>query len=117
MGLTLMLDRHNMAIHGGFSATAPVRPSGSAAGGWILMPLGLSVKERAERTSLFLDGGAAAVTGCYGLCAGVNHAWGGSTAIEVGVGLGVGGRPVLSNGGALSTGYTGKVSDIGGESN
>jgi hemagglutinin-like protein len=110
IGGALIFDTRNFALYGGPMAVAPVRPSVSTSAGWILMPMGLESEEKAQRTAKFLSGAGIGVTGCYSLCLGVNHSIGGATAVEVGVGLGTGGRPNLSNsGGSISAGATGKI--------
>ena len=42
-----------------------------------------------KATDNFLSGAGASAAGCYLICVGLNHSFGGATAVELGWGLGV----------------------------
>ena len=54
--------------------------------GWL--PRDGDPEQQAIRTDLFLGGGSVSGSACYVVCYGVNHAYGGNTAIETGLGYG-----------------------------
>lgn len=74
--------------------------------GWLPSVYGLPNNEKAWNTNQLLEGGAYTAAVCaYGACVGGNHAIGGSTAVEVGFGIGAPTKGI-NLGGSAGTGVS-----------
>jgi filamentous hemagglutinin len=87
LGGTLALNTHTGQIYGAGLGSVPVAPGLSFVGGWLPTNLGESSNTSAINTASLLTGAGFDVAGCYVLCVGANHAFGGDTALEVGAGI------------------------------
>lgn len=82
------LNLHNGQMYGSVGGSVPVAPGAGFMFGWIIDG-GSGALDPGKTTDNFLSGAGSSAAGCYLLCFGFNHAYGGSTAIELGWGLGV----------------------------
>ncbi|MFK2901864.1 hypothetical protein ISP15_16110 [Dyella jejuensis] len=82
------MNLHNGQMYGGVGGSVPVEPGAGFVFGWILNG-GSAAYDPAVNTDNFLNGGGGSGAACYLLCIGINHAYGGATAIEIGWGIGV----------------------------
>jgi hypothetical protein len=82
------INLHNGQMYGGLGGSVPVESGAGFVFGWIIND-GSAAYDPAVNTDNFLNGGGGSGAACYLLCIGINHAYGGATAIEIGWGLGV----------------------------
>ncbi|GLQ52725.1 hypothetical protein ACFFJT_21105 [Dyella flava] len=102
------MNLHDGQTYGSFGGSVPVTPGAGFMFGWI-MNRGSNVLDPGRDTNNFLGGGSISGAGCYLLCVGLNHSFGGATAIEIGWGLGV--RDKVSGSGG--TGFTAPIPGTG----
>ncbi|MGK5049789.1 hypothetical protein ACQ4WP_28450 [Janthinobacterium sp. GB4P2] len=90
-GVSISINLHNGTIYaGGF---VPDAASNGATATFGYLPSSYeynrSREDKAKSTDSFMTGASAGLSGCaYGACLGINHAIGGETAKEVGIGFG-----------------------------
>jgi hypothetical protein len=80
------VNLHNGQMYGSGGGSVPVEAGAGFVFGWILNG-GSDALDPGKTTNNFLSGAGASGAGCYFICAGLNHSFGGATAIEIG-GLG-----------------------------
>ena len=80
------INLYDGGVYSGMGGTVPVGANASLNFGSLLASDVRDAKQRAARIDAFLQGGAVQGSYCGWLCVGVNHAMGGETSIEVGVG-------------------------------
>lgn len=106
MAGSLLLNLHNGQVYVGAGGSVPVAPGASVSLGWMPSNYGLPNAVQGENTDQFLAGGSYSAGACtYGICLGANHAIGGSTSIEAGVGIGAPTK-TINLGGSVGTGVT-----------
>ncbi|WP_185641267.1 hypothetical protein, partial [Burkholderia stagnalis] len=106
------INLHNRNTYLSVGGSVPVVPGLSIATGMVTSNAGLPASQRGSNTDEFLSGSSIAAGGCmFGICTGFNHAIGGDTAFEIGVGAG-GVTKVPAAGGDLGVGYGGKIGTI-----
>lgn len=101
----------------GAAGNVPVTPGGSLVWGYILGNTSADdLKKRVDATNQFLDGSSFQIGGSlFGIYGGINHAFGGPTAIELGFGtpgFSKSAKPGVSGGVGISR-PTGRLSNIG----
>jgi hypothetical protein len=82
------VNLHNGQMYGSGGGSVPVEAGAEFVFGWILNG-GSDALDPGKTTNNFLSGTGASGAGCYFICVGLNHSFGGATAIEIGWGLGV----------------------------
>lgn len=87
-GGSVALNMHTGQIYGGGSGNIPVRPGANLSLGYLPTNLGASSNAAGINTANLLTGAGINGSACYVLCVGLNHSYGGDTAIEVGAGIG-----------------------------
>ena len=103
---SLSMNLHNGQVYVGAGGSVPVAPSASVTLGWLPSNYGLPNAVQGENTDQLLGGGSYSVAACaYGACFGGNHAIGGATAVEVGLGIGASTK-AINLGGSASTGVS-----------
>ncbi|WP_415869056.1 hemagglutinin repeat-containing protein [Burkholderia ubonensis] len=103
---SISLNLHNGQIYVGAGGSVPVAPGASVTFGFVPSNYGLPNAVQGDNTDQLLAGGSYSAAGCaYGVCLGGNHAIGGATAVEVGLGLGVPTKGI-SLGGSAGTGVS-----------
>ena len=103
---SVALNLHNGQVYVGAGGSVPVAAGGSFMIGFIPSNYGLPNAVQGQNTDQFLGGGSYSAGACaFGVCAGGNHAIGGATALELGLGLGM---PVkgINLGGSAGTGVS-----------
>jgi filamentous hemagglutinin len=103
---SIAINLHNGNVYAGGGGAVPVTPGASVALGIIPAALNQTPTVQADKTDNFLGGGSFGGNVCaFGGCIGGNHAVGGDTAVEFG--LGIGGFTRAANfGGGGSTGFS-----------
>lgn len=86
-GGSVAVNLHSGQVYAGGSGGLPLVPTAGFAFGWIAPNLGLPGAERSSNTADFLSGGSISGTLCRVICVGINHAYGGNTAFEIGAGF------------------------------
>ncbi|MFL9954606.1 hemagglutinin repeat-containing protein [Paraburkholderia nemoris] len=103
---SLSMNLHNGQVYVGAGGSVPVAPGASVTLGWLPSNYGLPNAVQGENTDQLLGGGSYSVAACaYGACFGGNHAIGGATAVEVGLGIGASTK-AINLGGSASTGVS-----------
>jgi filamentous hemagglutinin len=117
MGGSTTINMHNGNVYAGASVSASRETGVGIIFGMIPDSVGRTADQKAKETDNLLQGQSVGGNGClFGVCAGLNHAVGGSTAIEVG--FGVGGVTKAPNpGGNGSWGYSDQIFTIPGVGN
>jgi hypothetical protein len=82
------VNLHNGQMYGSGGGSVPVEAGAGFVFGWILNGESDAL-DPGKTTNNFLSGTGASGAGCYFICVGLNHSFGGATAIEIGWGLGV----------------------------
>lgn len=86
---SVAINLHNGNVYVGGGGAVPVAPGASVTVGVIPAAVNLSPTVQAAKTDDFLGGGSFGGNVCaFGGCVGANHAIGGNTSVEVGLGLG-----------------------------
>ncbi|WP_143754600.1 hypothetical protein [Caballeronia concitans] len=86
---SVAINLHNGNVYIGGGGAVPVKPGASVTFGVIPSAINQAPTIQADRTDNFLGGGSFGGNACaYGGCIGANHAVGGDTSVEVGVGFG-----------------------------
>ncbi|WP_175813464.1 contact-dependent inhibition toxin BcpA [Burkholderia contaminans] len=112
LGGSLTINLHNGNTYLSVGGAVPVVPGISLATGMVASNAGLPTSQRGNNTDNFLSGASIGAGACmFGVCAGVNHAIGGDTAFEIGIGAG-GVTKVPGVGGALGVGYGGQIGKV-----
>ncbi|APD13263.1 hypothetical protein RO07_08575 [Pandoraea pulmonicola] len=100
------LNLHNGQVFIGGGGSVPVVLGASVGLGWLPSVYGAPKNEKAWNTNQLLEGGAYTAAVCaYGACVGANHAIGGSTAVEIGLGIGAPTK-AINLGGSAGTGVS-----------
>ncbi|HDR9160209.1 TPA: hemagglutinin repeat-containing protein [Burkholderia vietnamiensis] len=103
---SISLNLHNGQIYVGAGGSVPVAPGASVTFGFVPSNYGLPNAVQGDNTDQLLAGGSYSAAACaYGVCLGGNHAIGGATAVEVGLGLGAPTKGI-SLGGSAGTGVS-----------
>ncbi len=103
---SISLNLHNGQIYVGAGGAVPVAPGASITVGWMPSNYGLPNAVQGENTDQFMAGGSYSAAACaYGVCVGGNHAIGGTTAVEVGLGIGAPSK-AINLGGSAGTGVS-----------
>ncbi|VWC77495.1 hemagglutinin [Burkholderia lata] len=109
IGGGLTINAHNGNIYYGASIAASRSAGGAITAGVITDNVGQSSVDKGKLTDAFLAGQSVGGSGCaFGACVGVNHAIGGSTAFEFGVGFG-GFTKIPNVNGNSAAGYSGEI--------
>ncbi|WP_230975078.1 hemagglutinin repeat-containing protein, partial [Burkholderia stagnalis] len=109
IGGGLTVNVHNGNVYYGASISASRSTGGAIAAGVITGNVGQYSVDKGRLTDEFLAGQSVGGAGCaFGACVGVNHAIGGSTAFEFGVGFGGFTKAPNVNGNAAG-GYSGQI--------
>ncbi|MBR8077092.1 hemagglutinin repeat-containing protein [Burkholderia cenocepacia] len=112
LGGSFTVNLHNGNTYLSVGGAVPVVPGLSIATGMVASNAGLPTSQKGSNTDNFLSGASIAGGGCmFGVCAGVNHAIGGDTAFEIGVGAG-GVTKIPGVGGTLDVGYGGQIGKV-----
>lgn len=112
LGGSFTINLHNGNTYVSVGGAVPVVPGLSIATGMVASNAGLPTSQKGSNTDNFLSGASIAGGGCmFGVCAGVNHAIGGDTAFEIGVGAG-GVTKIPGVGGTLGVGYGGQIGKV-----
>ncbi|EIF31626.1 filamentous hemagglutinin family N-terminal domain [Burkholderia sp. Ch1-1] len=89
IGGSVTVNLHDGSVYAAGSVSASREKGAGIVVGMIPDNVGRSAADKADLTNQFLGGYSVGGNGClYGICSGLNHAVGGQTAIEVGVGVG-----------------------------
>lgn len=89
VGGSITLNLHDGSVYAGGSISASREKGAGIVVGMIPDNVGRNPADKAELTNQFLGGNSVGGNGCvYGICGGLNHAVGGQTAIEIGIGFG-----------------------------
>ncbi|WP_185658255.1 hemagglutinin repeat-containing protein, partial [Burkholderia sp. Bp8992] len=111
IGGALTINTHNGNLYYGASIAASRSAGGAITAGVIADNVGQSSVDKGKLTDAFLSGQSAGASGCaFGACVGVNHAIGGATAFEFGVGFGGFTKAPNVNGNATG-GYSGQITN------
>lgn len=109
IGGGLTINVHNGNVYYGASIAASRSAGGAITAGVIAGNVGQYSVDKGKLADEFLAGQSVGGSGCaFGACVGVNHAVGGSTAFEFGVGFGGFTRAPNFNGNAAG-GYSGQI--------
>ncbi|MDF3114581.1 hemagglutinin repeat-containing protein [Burkholderia sp. BCCIQ04A] len=103
----ISINLHNGNVYLGGGGAVPVVPGASVTVGVIPTAANQAPTIQADKTDNFLAGASLGVNMCaYGACVGGNHAFGGDTSVEVGVGFGgITRAPNLGGGGSTSVSF------------
>lgn len=111
IGGGLTVNTHNGNLYYGASIAASRSAGGVITAGVITGNVGQYPVDKGKLTDAFLAGQTVGGSGCaFGACVGANHAIGGSTAFEFGVGFG-GFTKTPNVGGNAAAGYSGQISN------
>jgi filamentous hemagglutinin len=89
IGLSISINLHDGSAYAAGSISASRTKGAGIVIGMIPDNVGKDVADKADLTNQFLNGSSVGGNGClYGICGGINHARGGQSAIEVGIGIG-----------------------------
>ena len=114
VGGNVTVNLHDGSVYAGGSLSASREIGAGIVVGMIPDNVGRSTSDKADLTNQFLGGYSVGGNGClYGVCGGLNHAVGGQTAFEIGVGVG-GVAKTPSPGGNAGGGYSFPVFTIPG---
>ncbi|WP_198364088.1 hemagglutinin repeat-containing protein, partial [Burkholderia ubonensis] len=109
IGGGLTINTHNGNLYYGAFIAASRSAGGAITAGVITDNVGQSSVDKGKLTDAFLSGQSVGGSGCaFGACVGVNHAIGGSTAFEFGVGFG-GFSKAPNVSGNAAAGYSGQI--------
>jgi filamentous hemagglutinin len=88
-GVSISVNLHTGKIYGGLTIAASREKWAGIVFGLILDNVGKDSRDKARLTNDFLAGQSVGGNAClFGMCGGLNHAVGGKTSVEVGVGFG-----------------------------
>lgn len=117
VGGSTTVNLHNGNVYAGASVSASREAGLGIIFGMIPESVGKTSDQKSKDTDNLLQGRSVGGNGClFGVCAGLNHAVGGSTAIEFGVGIG-GVTKAPNPGGNGSWGYSDQVFSVPGVGN
>ena len=89
VGVSLSINLHDGSVYAGGSISASREKGAGVVIGMIPDNVGKNAADKADLTNQFLGGSSVGGNGClFGICGGLNHAIGGQTAIEMGIGVG-----------------------------